>query len=95
MRRPVWLAVGAALGAGGTLWTRRRIERLSRRVRPGAVAGDIAAAVDRTTRGAADRVRGALDAGRDGARRREDDLWRAVADRQRPAPGSARDRLSR
>ncbi|HUY23637.1 MAG TPA: hypothetical protein VMV22_14995 [Acidimicrobiales bacterium] len=93
MRRPLWLAAGAALGAGGTLWTRRRLERLSKRVRPGAVAGDLAAAVDRTTKGAADRVRSALDAGRDGARRREDDLWRDIAARERPAPGATRNHL--
>jgi hypothetical protein len=76
MRRPLWLAAGAALGAGGTLWTRRRLERLSRRVRPASVAGDIVSMVDRTRRGTTDRVRDAVDAGRAGARRREDDLWR-------------------
>jgi len=76
---------GAALGAGGTLWTRRRLSRLSRRVRPGAVAGDIVSMVDRTRRGASERVRDALDAGRSGARRREDDLWRDITARDRAA----------
>gem|GEM_PF-1964279 len=76
IRRPLWLVAGAALGAGGTVWTRRRLEQLSRRVRPASVAGDIASMVDRTRRGTADRVRDAVDAGRAGARRREDDLWR-------------------
>ncbi len=32
--------------------------------------------VDRTRRGTAERVRDAVDTGRAGARRREDDLWR-------------------
>ena len=50
IRRPLWLAAGAALGAGGTLWARRRLERLSRRVRPTAVAGEIVSVVDRTRR---------------------------------------------
>ena len=76
IRRPLWLVAGAALGAGGTVWTRRRLEQLSRRVRPASVAGDVASMVGRTRRGTADRVRDAVDAGRAGARRREDDLWR-------------------
>jgi hypothetical protein len=81
MRRPLWFAAGAALGAGGTVWTRRRLERLSRRVRPTAVVGDIASIVDRTRRGTTERVRAAVDTGRAEARRREDDLWRDLAAR--------------
>jgi hypothetical protein len=81
MRRPLWLAAGAALGAGGTLWARRRLERLSRRVRPNAVAGELVSIVDRTRRGAADRVRDAVDTGRNDALRRQDDLWRDLGDR--------------
>ena len=76
MRRPLWLAAGAALGVGGTVWARRRLDRLSRRVRPGAVAGELVSRAERTRRGAAYRVRDALDTGRNEARRREDDLWR-------------------
>jgi hypothetical protein len=83
MRRPLWLAAGAALGAGGTVWARHRLERLSRRVRPNAVAGEIVSLVDRTRRGAADKVRDALDTGRSEAQRREDDLWRDLAARDR------------
>ena len=60
IRRPLWLAAGAVLGAGGTLWTCRRLERLSRRVRPTAVAGEVVSMVDRTRRNAADKVRDAL-----------------------------------
>jgi len=83
MRRPLWLAAGAALGAGGTVWARRRLERLSRRVRPNAVAGEIVSLVDRTRRSAADKVRDALDTGRTDAQHREDDLWRDLAARDR------------
>jgi hypothetical protein len=83
IRRPLWLAAGAALGAGGTIWARRRLERLSRRVRPTAVAGELASIVDRTRRGAADRVRAAVDTGRTEAQRREDDLWRDLRARDR------------
>jgi hypothetical protein len=72
----MWLVAGAALGAGGTLWARRRLERLSRRVRPTAVAGELVSMVDRTRRGAADKVRDAVDTGRAQAQRRQDDLLR-------------------
>jgi hypothetical protein len=75
MRRPLWLAAGVALGAGGTLWTRRRLERLSRRLQRGTVAADLASLADRSAHGAVDRLRDAVDAGRDAARRREDRLW--------------------
>ena len=75
IRRPLWLAAGAALGVGGTVWTRRRLERLSQRVRPTAVAGDLASIVDRTRRQTVHRVRDAVDTGRKEASRREDDLW--------------------
>ena len=47
-------------GSGGTVWTRRRLERLSQRVRPTAVATELASMVERTRRGAV----------RPGARRR-------------------------
>ena len=83
IRRPFWLVTGAALGAGGTVWARRRLERLSRRVRPTAVAGELVSLVDRTRRGAADKVRDALDTGRTEAQRREDGLWRDLGDRDR------------
>jgi len=83
IRRPLWLAAGAALGVGGTVWTRRRVERLSRRVRPTAVATEVASMVERTRRGAADRVRDALDTGRTEAQRRQDDLWQDLAARGR------------
>jgi hypothetical protein len=81
IRRPLWFAAGAALGVGGTVWTRRRVERLSRRVRPTAVATEVASIVDRTRRGAAARVRDALDTGRTEAQRRRDDLWNELASR--------------
>jgi len=83
IRRPLWLAAGAALGVGGTVWTRRRLDRLSRRVRPTAMANELTTILERTRRGAADRVRDAVDTGRTEAQRREDGLWRDLADRDR------------
>jgi hypothetical protein len=79
----MWLAAGAALGVGGTVWTRRRLDRLSKRVRPTAVATELASVVARTRRGASDRVRDALDTGRSEAQRRQDDLWNDLAARGR------------
>ena len=83
IRRPLWLAAGAALGVGGTVWTRRRVEQLSRRVRPTAVATEVASIVERTRRGAADRVRDAVDTGRSEAQRRADGLWQDLSARDR------------
>jgi hypothetical protein len=79
----MWLGVGAALGAGGTLWARRRVEMLSERMRSGTLPGEVAAIADRGARGAARRVLHALEAGRDGARHREDQLWRELEVRTR------------
>jgi hypothetical protein len=79
----MWVGVGAALGAGGTLWARRRVGLLTERMRSGALAGDVAAIADRGARGAARRVQHALEAGRDGARRREDQLWQELEVRAR------------
>ena len=81
MRRPLWLAAGMALGAGGTLWTRRRLERLARRIESGTVGADLASLADRSAQAAAHRVRAAVDAGRAAARRREDDLRRELDER--------------
>ena len=78
MRRPLWLAAGMAIGAGGTLWTRRRLERLSRRLERGAVTADLVALADRSAHGAMHRVRAAVDVGRAAARRREDALRREL-----------------
>jgi hypothetical protein len=47
------------------------------------VAGELVSLAGRTRRGAADKVRDALDTGRTEAQRREDDLWRDLGDRDR------------
>jgi len=76
MRRMVWLGTGAALGAGGTLWARRRVGKVATRLRPSSIAGSATAGVDRRRRDVAVRLRGAVESGRLEARRREDELWR-------------------
>jgi len=82
-RRAIWVGVGAALGASGTLWARRRVEMLSERMRSGEIAQDVVAIVDRRAHSAARRVLRAVEAGRDGARRREDELRRELEARAR------------
>ncbi|HXW33687.1 MAG TPA: hypothetical protein VEJ87_03845, partial [Acidimicrobiales bacterium] len=53
---------GVALGAGGAIWTRRRLEAMSARLRPAQLVGD--------------RFRSAVDGGKADARRREEELRR-------------------
>ncbi len=66
MRSARWLATGVALGAGGTIWAKRRLGSLQGRIEPSVVgAGDLADA----TR---DRVRAAVGAGRAQAQRQRD-----------------------
>jgi len=83
IKRAVWFSAGAAIGAGGTVWARRRVESISKRMRSGELTGDVVAMVDRRAQRAARRVRGAVDAGREEARRREDQLWRELEVRAR------------
>lgn len=83
IKRAVWLSAGAAIGAGGMVWARRRLESLSRRVRSGELTGDVVAVLDRRAQGAAHRVRRAVETGREEARRREGQLWRDLEVRAR------------
>jgi len=75
-RRALWFGTGAALGATGTLWARRRVNRLATRLRPGSLAEGVGASVSRRRGEVAGRVRDAMESGRVQARRREDELWR-------------------
>jgi hypothetical protein len=68
-KRSRWLGVGVALGAGGTIWAKRRIETLQSQ--PSKVAATVAGNVADATR---DRVRAAVGAGRAQAQRREEEI---------------------
>jgi len=83
MRRMSWLVAGAALGAGGTIWARRRLEVLSDRLRSTEVTADIVSIAGRGTRAGVSHVRRALDDGRQSARRREDRLRHELGVRAR------------
>jgi hypothetical protein len=73
--RAMWLSAGVALGAGGTIWVRRRLEVLSDKLRSGQATADVVSMAGRGARAAASQVRLAVDAGRDSARRRSEELW--------------------
>jgi hypothetical protein len=75
IRRALWLTTGAVVGAGGTVWARRRLEALSERVRSGDVSADVVSIAKRGAGAGASRVRRAVEAGKLSARRREDELW--------------------
>jgi len=78
MRRARWLATGVALGAGGTIWARRRLGDLQGRLEPARVVGDVAGA----TR---DRVRAAVGEGRAQAKRREEEIRTRLEGREMTA----------
>jgi hypothetical protein len=70
----MWLGVGAVAGSGATVWARRRVERLARRVQPGQLAGEVVSLVDHSARSTAGHVRRSIDTGRSAARRRAREL---------------------
>jgi hypothetical protein len=82
-RRAIWLGVGAALGAGASVWARRRVETVAERMRKGDVTTSVVGIVNRGAKRAARRVRRAVEGGRDDARRREDKLWQELEVRAR------------
>ena len=79
--RTRWLAVGVALGAGGSSWWRRRVGRVVARTRTGEISGDVLRLVDRGSRRLGRRLAVAVDAGRAEAQRREAELRRAYEPR--------------
>lgn len=82
MRRALWLAVGAAAGASGALWSSRRLGELSQRARSGALPGDVLHLARRGSARVARRVAGAVDTGRSEASRRRHELDRALQPRR-------------
>lgn len=67
MKRARWLATGVALGAGGTIWAKRRLGGIQERLEPARVVSDIADATKQ-------RVQAAYGAGRAQAQRREQEI---------------------
>ncbi|HEX4082906.1 MAG TPA: hypothetical protein VHX40_08070 [Acidimicrobiales bacterium] len=78
MKRPFWFGTGLAAGVAGTLWAEQRIRRQMARLTPNYVA-------NQAVRQIGDRVRSAVDAGRQERDRREAELW-AELDRRTGVP---------
>ena len=78
MKRARWLATGVALGAGGTIWAKRRLGDLQGRLEPARMVGDVADA----TR---NRLHAAVGAGRAQAQRREQEIRARLEGREMTA----------
>ena len=91
MRRPLWLAAGAALGVGGTLWAERRLRRAAERLTPPSLATE----AGRSVRRLGDRVQAAVAAGREERERREEELWVEFGGRPSPQVTAVPERPSR
>jgi hypothetical protein len=81
MRRTAWVALGAVLGASGTVWSRHRLEGLASRARAGEVPAEMARLVDRGLRRVDRHLNTAIETGREEARRRSRELHRLYAPR--------------
>jgi len=91
MRRPLWLAAGAALGVGGTLWAERRLRRVADRLTPPSLATEAGKSVRRL----GDRVQAAVAAGRQERERREEELWVELEAGSKPQATVTTERASR
>jgi hypothetical protein len=78
MKRARWLATGVALGAGGTIWAKRRLGDLQGRLEPARMVGDVADATRH-------RVQAAVGAGRAQAQRREQEIRARLEGREMAA----------
>jgi hypothetical protein len=78
-KRLMWLGVGAVAGSGATVWARRRVERLSRKMQqPGQLGGELVTLVDHGVRSTAGHVRRSIDTGRAAAHQRSGQLHREL-----------------
>jgi hypothetical protein len=85
MKRPVWLVAGVALGVGGTLWAEQRVRRAARKAVERFTPEHVAAGARQSVREAGDRLRSAVDAGREARAEREAELWDELEARAAPA----------
>jgi len=82
-RRTFWLVTGVALGAGSSLWAERKIRRTvadaAARLQPDSLASEVGRAARASAGRVGERVRDALETGREEMRRREEQLWEGLA----------------
>lgn len=84
VKRPMWLAAGLVIGAGGTLWAERRVRAGARRLMDRLSPEHVTAGSWGTARKLGGRVREAVDAGRAERGRREEELWQELGARLGP-----------
>lgn len=96
MKRPMWMAAGVALGVGGTLWAERRVRKGVHQVVAKVSPEHVAAGARDSARQLGERMRAAVDAGREERARREEELWEEIEGRTTPDPrrAAARGRYS-
>jgi hypothetical protein len=91
-KRPFWLAMGAAVGAGSSLWIERRVRRTvhqaASRLQPDALALEIGRSARQVAESTTERVRSAVSVGRTEMQQHEEALWQELAER-RAAPDRA------
>jgi len=82
-RRTFWLAAGAVVGAGSSLYAerkvRRTLEQAADRLRPEALVVQAGQSARQAATATGGRFRAALDSGRTEMARREEELWTALA----------------
>jgi hypothetical protein len=92
-KRPFWLAVGATVGAGSSLWIERRIRRTVHeavnRLQPDALAVEIGRSARQIAESTGGRVRSAVWVGRDEMRQHEEQLWQELSQRRGIPPRAA------
>jgi hypothetical protein len=78
--------MGAAIGAGSSLWIERRVRRTvqeaARRLQPDALAVEIGRSAKQIAESTSERVRGAVSVGRDEMRQHEEQLWQDLSERR-------------
>ena len=91
MKRPFWFAVGAVAGVAGTVWAeqrvRRTVEQAVARLTPNNMANEAVGSV----RQLGDRVRAAVEVGRQERDRREAELWEELDAGPRGQPSLPRE----
>jgi len=92
-KRPFWLAVGAAVGAGSSLWAERRVRRAvheaANRLQPEALAAEIGKSARQIAESTSERVRSAVSVGREEMRQQEEQLWQDLSERRGIPPRAA------
>ncbi len=82
-RRTFWLAAGAVVGAGSSLYAerkvRRTLEQAADRLRPEALVVQAGQSARQAATATGGRFRAALDSGRTEMARREEELWTTLA----------------